>query len=120
MQCHIVNKRLLHTAFSTNLPARLIICYKIFQFRRLLFYYFLFVQHTRFIFIRNICGGVEAEVPYFFKELEPHSSLLVPYFLSCFQCSLVFLRFYFLFQPGQFLKNSLFLELFLFTLEFLI
>ena len=36
---------------------------------------------TRF-FIRNLCGGVEAEVPYFLKSL----SLTVPYwyFLSCF------------------------------------
>ena len=33
-----------------------------------------------FFFIKNLCGGAEAEVSYFFKEFEPHSSLLVPYF----------------------------------------
>ena len=25
---------------------------------------------------RNVCGGVEADVPYFFEESEPHSSLI--------------------------------------------
>ena len=37
--------------------------------------------YTRlFFFIRNLCGRVEAEVPYFLKMFEPHSSLLVLYF----------------------------------------
>ena len=33
-----------------------------------------------FLFIRNLCGGVGAEVPYFFKKFDPDNSLLVPYF----------------------------------------
>ena len=57
-----------------------------------------------FFFIRNRCGGVEAEVPYFFKSLfEPHSSLIGSLFLSRLfyqiESSLVFLRFELLVQP---------------------
>ena len=43
-------------------------------------------------------------------DFEPHSSLIGFYQK---ECSLVFLRFELLIQPGYFLKNSLFLEPFL-------
>ena len=38
--------------------------------------------HYTFFFLRNLWGWIEAEV-YFFEEFEPHSSLLVPYCLTC-------------------------------------
>ena len=52
-------------------------------FLRFLYLYMLF-------FIRNLCGGIEAEVSFFFKDCEPHSSLLVPYLFLIFKLFLVF------------------------------
>ena len=44
-------------------------------------------------FITNLCGGVEAEAPYFFKESEHHSSLIGSLFFKQLLINIVFITF---------------------------
>ena len=53
---------------------------------------------THVFFIRNLCGEVEAEVPYFFTQFL-NWLLVFKLFFYQKENSLVFLRFELLFQP---------------------